>query len=103
MADDIHLGEIGTTFEFTVKDQDGVVVDISSQTVMNIFFLDPLGGTQTRAATFVTDGTDGKMFYKTVADDLDKVGNWKWQAKVTISSGTWPSTIREFEVHPNIV
>ena len=102
MASGIHNGDVGTVFEFTVKDEDGVVVDISSQTTMDILFLEPDATTGTKGATFTTDGTDGKMFYTTVADDLDKVGHWKWQASLVLSGGTWKSDRHEFEVHPNI-
>ena len=103
MATEIHKGDIGTVFQFTVKDQDGTAVDISSQTTMNILFIKPDGTTLTKAGSFTTDGINGKFDYTILSGELDTVGNWKWQAEIVITSGSWKSDQHEFEVHPNIV
>jgi hypothetical protein len=62
---EIHLGDIGTVFEVTLKDCD-VIVDISTATEMYIIFQKPDGTKLTFDAEFTTDGEDGKLQYVTV-------------------------------------
>jgi len=94
---DIFLGQI-IPFEFTISDQDGTIVDISSASVLEVIFRKPDKSTFTRTAAMVTDGTDGKLQYTTVLADLDAGGPWRAQAEVTISSVPYPSTISNFTV-----
>jgi len=103
-ANEIHKGDIGTVFEVTVKDGD-TVVDVSSASTegsKKIRFSKPGGTVVEETATFSSNGTDGKIRYVTIADDLDTAGVWKWQAYVVLSSGTWNSDVKEFTVHPNL-
>ena len=55
-----------------------------------------------QAASFVTDGIDGKIEYTTVADDLDQVGMWRLQGEVTFPTGAFPSDKSEFQVMGNL-
>ncbi len=98
---EIHLNDIGTTFEVTIKD-DGQVVDISAVTLKQILFKRPNGFLLTKTANFVTDGTDGRMDYISVDGDLGQIGNWSIQAKITLGGGTWNSEIKPFEVFKNL-
>ncbi|KKK53415.1 hypothetical protein LCGC14_3095030, partial [marine sediment metagenome] len=79
MAAEIHENDIGTAFEFTIKDQDDAVVDISGATTKEIIFFDPDGNSVNKTVSFTTDGTDGKMFFNSIADQLTPVGVWKWE------------------------
>jgi len=101
MASQIHVGDIGTTLIGTVLD-DGAVVDISSASSMQMIIKRPDQTTMTKTASNYTDGTDGKMKYVTVTDDIDQVGNWKIQGKVVIGSATYYSSVSTFKVHCNI-
>ena len=101
MASQIHVGDIGTTLIGTVLD-DGAVVDISSAASMQMIIKRPDQTTMTKTASNYTDGTDGKMKYVTVTDDIDQVGNWKIQGKVVIGSATYYSSVSTFKVHCNI-
>ena len=101
MASQIHVGDIGTTLVGTVLD-DGAVVDISSASSMQMIIKRPDQTTMTKTASNYTDGTDGKMKYVTVTDDIDQVGNWKIQGKVVIGSATYYSSVSTFKVHCNI-
>lgn len=56
----------------------------------------------TKAASFNTDGTDGKIYYTAVADDLDEVGTYEIQGKVVITDGTFYTDIQTFKVHRNL-
>jgi len=100
-ANEIHLNDIGTQFVLTVKDGSSAV-DISGATTKQIIIKKPSGTKITVSTTFSTDGTDGKMYYTTVVDDLDETGSYKLQGKVIISDGTFYTDITTFKVHRNL-
>lgn len=97
----IHLNDIGTVFEVTIKDCD-TPVDISTATAKQIIFMKPDGTTTAKTADFTTDGTDGKIRYIATTGDLNLSGGWKIQAKVTLPAGTWYSNIEKFKVWTNL-
>ena len=101
MANEIHEGDIGTKLLITVKD-DSVVVDISSASALSIFIRKPNGAILTRVGTLETDGTDGKMYYITVAGDLDAAGSYKIQGQVVLPSGSYSTSTATFKVHCNL-
>ena len=82
----IFVGDIGTVFEATIK-ENGVVVDVSTATTKELLFLRPDDSTITATAQFTTDGTDGKIQYTTQAGDITIPGVWKWQGKITFATG----------------
>lgn len=97
----IFVGDIGTILRLTVMeciDNVDVVVDISSQTVMEIHFIKPDGSTETQTAVFTTDGINGQMQYVTILDDLDLAGVWRMQGDVTIDSGKHGTEVVTFRV-----
>lgn len=98
---EIHVADIGTVVEITVK-EDSTIVDLSGATTKQIVFMKPTGSTLTKTASFVTDGTDGKIKYATIAGDLDVHGDWKVQAILVFPSGTWHSSAHDFQVHENL-
>lgn len=100
---EIHINDIGTVFELTVKDSANAIVDLSTATVLNITFKKSDDTIVTKTASLVTDGTDGKMQYITVAGDLDLVGLWKIQGDITSPSWTGTTNIDTFTVYPNLV
>lgn len=99
-ANEVHVGDIGTIFELTVMDG-ASVVDVSTATTKEIVFRKPDGTTATKTATFTTNGSDGKIRYATVANDLDKHGTWKVQAHIIMPTGEWRSDMSEFTVYTN--
>lgn len=102
MSAEIHLNDIGTVFQATVKDQDSAVVDISGATTKQIIFELPDGTNLEKDASLTTDGTDGKMEYATILGDLSEAGLWKSQGYVVLATGEWRSDIQRFEVMPNL-
>lgn len=99
---EIHVGDIGTIFEATFKDDD-LIKDISSATTKSLIFKKPDGTTTViQIGVFTTDGTDGLLRYTTVADDLDQAGKWQVQGKVVLADGTWSSSIYPFDVFANL-
>ena len=100
-ANEIHQNDVGTQFLVTVKDGSSAV-DISSATTKQLIIKKPSGTKLTKAAAYSTDGADGKIYYNTVADDLDEAGTYKLQGKVVISDGTFYTDITTFKVYRNL-
>ena len=100
-ANEVHLGDVGTLFEVTIEDN-GSVVDISLATTKEIIFKQHNSGLLVVDATFVTDGTNGKLKYSFVSGDCDVAGVWKIQGEVILPGGEWSSDIDEFVVHGNL-
>jgi len=97
-----HLDDIGTIFRFTILDQAGDVVNISSPTSIKIIFTDPAGTQISKTAALTTDGQDGQLEYVSIANDLDTVGDWKMQAQIVITAGTFHTDVESFKVQPNL-
>ena len=100
-ANEIHLNDIGTQFLLTVTDG-STAVNISSASTKQIIIKKPSGTKITANTAFSTDGTDGKMYYNTVLDDLDEAGTYQLQGKVILSDGTFSTDITKFKVHRNL-
>ena len=100
-ANEIHLNDIGTKFQVTVKDGDDAV-DISSASTKSLIFKKPSGTKMTKTAAFTSDGSDGKIDYTVILNDLDEVGTYQLQGNVVISDGTFYTDIQTFKVHRNL-
>ena len=104
--EEAHVNDIGTIFSVTVYDTGSTgttsVLDVSGATTKQIIFKKPTGTTLTKAAVFTTDGTDGKIQYVTVSDDLDSTGTWQLQAYIVASDGSWKSDVGTFKVYENL-
>jgi len=101
MASEIHVNDIGTKFLATIKD-DSEVVDVSSAISVTMMFKKPDDEVVQKAGVFDSDGTDGKIYYSTAVGDLDEAGQYKLQAKVVLSTGTYYTDIYTFKVHCNL-
>ena len=99
---EIRVGDVGTTFIFTVKDQNDAIVDISSASNLDMIFRKPDGSAVVKDAVLTGDGTDGKMEYVTVADDLNIPKEWQRQGLVVIGIYTWKTDIIKFMVYDNL-
>lgn len=102
---EVHYNDIGTVFLVTVNDcvsGSSVALDLSSATSLQIIFKSPSGTSYTKTASFYTNGTDGKIVYITINGDLNEIGTWSIQAKVTIPTGTFRSDIGTFKVYENL-
>ena len=101
----IQVDNIGTVFRFTVLDQDGAIVDLSSNTLLEVIFkTSPEVAGFVRTGVLTTDGTDGKFEYVTIAGDLSVAGElWQRQGKVIVPLGTFWTNVVQFPVKPNLV
>jgi hypothetical protein len=82
----MHVDDFGGTITMTVKDR-GTVKNISAATLKQIVVRHPNGTVDAPlAASFVTDGSDGKIVV-TIADGLlDAGGKFDFQAIITTGS-----------------
>lgn len=97
----VHVGDVGTVFRLTFKDQDGVVVDISSASVKQVVFTKPTGAKLACVATFTTSGVDGAAQYASISGDIDLAGTWSMDGYVELPAGKWHSDKVSFEVLAN--
>ena len=82
---DIHVGDIGTIIDVTIKEA-GVAAVISSATVREFRFQKKDKTTFDKTVAFKTDGTDGILTYTTVVGDIDLAGRWYVQAYLEMPS-----------------
>jgi hypothetical protein len=102
MTNDAHEGDIGIKFVVTIVDGT-TPVNLVGATSMFILFKKPDNTWVQHTAAFVTDGSDGQIYYTTSSSaDLNASGVWQIQALVSIGVSTWHSDIAEFTVYENI-
>lgn len=100
----VRLNDVGVIFTVTIVECDAegdlIVKDISAATVKELIFQKP-DDAQTaveQTAVFTTDGTDGKIEYTAVGGDLDEVGRWFLEGRVTLPTGVFTSSRGLFDV-----
>lgn len=82
----------------------GAVVDVSSATVTKqIEILRPDNTTLDVAASFTTDGTDGKIQYASVSGDLNQPGTYEAQGYAVIGTWTGRTSKARFNVYANAI
>ena len=97
MSGYIIAGNTGTVFRYTIKDQDGDVVDVSSASTKQLKFTSPHGAVTTLSADFYTDGTDGIVECRNFTPDI--AGRWRVRGYLTGVSGFGGhSTVDQFTV-----
>ena len=77
---------IGVQITVTLK-EDGVVINSTSLTTKEFIIVKPSGTSVTKAASFVTDGSDGKIRYTTLSGDLNEAGQYRLQANLVYAAG----------------
>ena len=105
MAVQVHIGNVGTIFQTTILDQNGVAVDVSAASVLTLRFrLRSVPATvYAQTAALVGTGTDGKIKYTTVAATfLHTAGDWDVQSYIKIGTTEFWSDIHPFTVFANI-
>jgi hypothetical protein len=106
MACKIHEDDIGTKLLLTVTHCDVTPasgVDISTATSLSIFIKKPDSTVLSRSGVLNTTGVDGKMYYTTVAGDLDEAGTYKIQGSITFpSTARYRTSAATFQVECNL-
>ncbi len=101
LLDKVFVGDIGTVFRGTFK-EDGTAVSIVGATTKNIIFEKPDGTTVTQAGSFFTDGSDGVLQYASIANDLNQGGKWRLQGHIILPSGAWHSDVVNFKIYDTL-
>jgi len=105
---EVHVGDIGTKFLFTVKDEQAsgqVVVPIGVTDSHEVTFERPDGTTFDKVTTREGDGTAGQVSYTTPDSTiLDQAGLWRAQVELTVISPAQvhESNIISFVVYENL-
>lgn len=99
---EIHVGDVGVSFEYTITQDDGVVLDLSDASLIQLIFYRPNIEPLIVTPFLVTDGTDGRIQYLSEAGDINVRGLWQVQVYVEIGSGAFYSKIEDFTVYRNI-
>ena len=82
----------GIAIELTVV-QDNVAQNLSAYGSVFYVFEDPDGVVKTKTAAFKAGGSDGVCTYTLATGDIDKIGQWKVQVKLTTGAAS-VSTVR---------
>lgn len=102
MSSEIHLGDIGTIFEYVVKNQAGAVENLSAADEVTLIWQKPSKVRVSLTPTKPNGGADGLIRYTTLAGDLDEAGDWRVQVYVSVDGGEWHTDIGTFRVHNNL-
>jgi len=102
MTQQAQLNDAGTSFNVTIVNEVGGIVDVSQASVLEIVFKKPDGTVLRNAAVLTTDGTDGGIQYVSVGGELNVQGFWNIQGRVVLPTGDWHSSIDAFEVIANL-
>lgn len=102
----IQVGDEGTVFEFPITDEGGVL-SLANAVVLQVKFRKPKAGlleaeTVIKTAILVTNGTDGKIKYTTIAGDIDRAGRWSVQAYIELPDWKGHSEVKIFQVKDNL-
>lgn len=97
-----HVGDVGCVITITVRDEDGTAVDLSGATAKSWTVQKPSGAQVTWAPVFTTTGTDGKLSYTSVANDLDQAGTWLVQVNLTFLTTSAKCDVVKFHVKENL-
>ena len=93
----VHKNDVGTTFRWTVFEDSAV--DVSAATVKQVKFVRPDSTQLTKTLSFSTksgdkgDGSDGRVEYVSVANDINQKGTYKWALHLSfpaaIATAAW--------------
>lgn len=102
-TNEIYVGDIGTQFRFTIKEE-SVAVDLQdlSPTTKTLKFKKPDGTTVEKTASFYTDGSDGIITYTSESGFLDIAGTWRVQGFLDFGATEFNTDIQKFKVHRNL-
>jgi len=100
----IHLNDYGTLFTVLCEDISDIL-DVSSATVLQMYFRRPNNGTifGPRDLSKPGGGTDGLVSYTWAVGEIDTIGKWTYQVYLTFPWGLWHSEPGYFTVYENLV
>lgn len=101
---EIHVNDVGTTIQLTIRDHSNATVDLSAGTTTSMFmiFKSPATTTTVTVTAFSGSGTSGVINWTSTSGFFNTAGTWFLQAKITLGSNTWFTDVYEFQVYPNL-
>ena len=94
----IHEGDVSTVLVATIVDHYGTPVNLSTATVLKVYFKKPNGARIEKTAVFDTTGIDGRIKYTIIAGDIDMAGTWERQWHIEMPAGIWTTDSVSFFV-----
>lgn len=76
--------------------------NISLATGFIFVFKKPSGSNLEVTPSFLTNGTDGVLYYDTLSTDLDEIGIWQLQVVYSLGTNTVVSSIAKFTVYKQL-
>lgn len=101
MIEKCRYNDVGVGFVVTIKDN-GVVVDLTGHTTLELVFRKPDGSRLVKAAVLADAPTLGKIKYVSIDGDLKQIGTWRIQGHIKIPSGEYRSDLGSFIVEANL-
>lgn len=96
----IHIGDTGTIFRVTIKEE-GVGVNLFEYNSVLFRFRKPDGTLLEGAADIENEG-EGVVSYTTVAGDLDMTGRWWLELELDLPGWQGKTSKQSFFVHKNL-
>ena len=94
---DIRLNDYGTKFLVAVKDQDNEIYSITDKDI-EFWFAKPDKTILSRVPTLVETGVYGECYYITQSGEIDALGLWRLQLKISDVGEQFFSDIYNFRV-----
>lgn len=101
MIDEIHIGDTGTLIKLTVE-ENGEAMDLSTATGITFDFERPDGTVFSKTGSLYGGGTTGIVSYTSLASTFDMEGGWRVQARMTVGSSVFRTSIAKFNVYANL-
>lgn len=96
--ENIHVDDYGWTGRLRMV-QNGVAVDVSSFTTLKYVLRSPAGIVVEKTASFDTDGINGWLKYIFLVGEIDEIGEWSVEARLTKTGSQLTSARVYFEAH----
>lgn len=93
-----RLDDEGVRLVVQVLDGEDLPVNIRAATGLTVKVLSPDGTGKEYAGVLLTNGTDGRVFYATVPNDLDQAGLYELQAQITMAGNVQTTARGKFWV-----
>lgn len=97
-----QVGDTGLQLIYQFVDQNLNPINLVGASALKLKILYPDATTVDKTAAFFTNGTDGKIVYTTLSNDLAQAGLCKLQGKYTLGGQTLSGQEVDLEVLPNV-
>lgn len=101
MSATLRVGQVGAEIVVQFTDPAGAAVDVSGASTLQIRLQPPGANTASvLSASLLTDGTDGRVVYRTTNTTLSVVGAYQIEGYASWGTYDLPTEIGRFDVGP---